>query len=80
MNNTNTDTDSFDYVGLGYNAVLLLIVIVNLIASLSVHFRFKSICESDAFKRVSSISNILKSPVISPPQVQIHPQNSQSSI
>lgn len=79
MNSTSTDTSSFNYAELGYQGFLLLVVVINLIASLSVHFRFKSICESDVFKRVSSISKMLQSPQI--PQT---PQNStqppQSSI
>lgn len=62
-NSTSTDTISVDYISLGYNSIVLIAIVLNLITSLAVHFRFKSICESDVVKRFGSMSKMLASPV-----------------
>lgn len=62
MNSTSTDSSSFDYIGLGYNSIVLIAILLNLITSLAVHFRFKSICESDIVKRFGSMSKMLSQP------------------
>lgn len=63
MNSTSTDSSpSIDYIGLGYNSIVLIAILLNLITSLAVHFRFKSICESDIVKRFGSMSKMLSQP------------------
>lgn len=62
MNSTSTDNSSIDYIGLGYNSIVLIAILLNLITSLAVHFRFKSICESDIVKRFGSMSKMLSQP------------------
>ncbi len=72
MNSTET-YDSLNYGEIGYQGVMMLVVVVNLVASLSVHFRFKSLCESDVVKRMFSLSSLLQRP-------QPLPQNNQNLI
>ncbi len=67
MNSTET-FDNLNYAEIGYQGVMLLVVVINLAASLSVHFRFKSLCESDVVKRMMSLSSVLNRPQHPPSQ------------
>ncbi len=67
MNSTET-YDNLNYAEIGYQGVMMLVVVVNLVASLSVHFRFKSLCESDVVKRMTSLSSFLQRPQPPPSQ------------
>ncbi len=53
----NSETYNLIYQGLVLSAIVL-----NLITSLAIHFRFKSICESSVFKKMTSLSSFLQQP------------------